>query len=41
LLERPDNLSLMRHRGRAFVERAHSPAAFRSALADALAKDST
>jgi glycosyltransferase involved in cell wall biosynthesis len=39
LLERPDDLSVMREQGRAFVERVHSPAAFRGALADALARD--
>jgi glycosyltransferase involved in cell wall biosynthesis len=41
LLERPDDLSQMRKLGRAFVERVHSPAAFRHALAGAFAKDST
>jgi glycosyltransferase involved in cell wall biosynthesis len=39
LLERPEDLTAMRERGRAFVERVHSPAAFREALATALAKD--
>jgi D-inositol-3-phosphate glycosyltransferase len=41
MLERPDELAAMRERGRAFVERIHSPAAFRIALAPALARSET
>jgi glycosyltransferase involved in cell wall biosynthesis len=39
LLGSPADLQLMRRQGRAFVEREHSPGAFRRALADALANE--